>query len=84
MTFQRDLIYLLVEPGITDNGHTKIKFRRCLKKQKTYNSWMILSKFTTANKREAIAAPEIRARARMRSSDTVFFTVAGETPEGSG
>lgn len=45
---------------------------------------MILSKFTTANKREAIAALEIRARAIMRSSDTVFFTVVGETFEGRG
>ena len=44
----------------------------------TYNSWMILSKLMTANKREAIAAPEMRARATMRSSDEVFATVAGD------
>ena len=44
----------------------------------TYNSWMILSKLTTANKRDAIAAPEMRARATMRSSEDVFATVAGD------
>jgi len=83
MTFQRDLIYSLVEPGITDNGHTKSNSADTYKNRNTYNSWIILSKFTTANKREAIAAPEIKARATMRNSDTVFFTAAGET-EGSG
>ena len=44
----------------------------------THNSWMILSKLTTANKRDAIAAPEMRARATMRSSEDVFATVAGD------
>ena len=44
----------------------------------TYNSWMILSKLMTANKRDAIAAPEMRARATMRKSEEVFATVAGD------
>lgn len=44
---------------------------------------MILSKLTTANKREAIAAPEMRASATMRRSDAVLVTVAGETSDGS-
>ena len=39
---------------------------------------MILSKLMTANNREAIAAPEMRARATMRSSEEVFVTVAGD------
>lgn len=39
---------------------------------------MILSKFMTANKRDAIAAPEMRERAIMRSSEDVFATVAGD------
>jgi hypothetical protein len=39
----------------------------------------MLSKLATANKREEIAAPEIKARATTRSSDIVFFTIAGET-----
>ncbi len=33
---------------------------------------------TTANNREAIAAPEMRARATMRSREDVFATVAGD------
>jgi len=45
---------------------------------------MILSKLTTANRREAMAAPEIKARATMRMSDAVFVTVAGATFEGTG
>ena len=44
----------------------------------THNSWMILSKLTTAKRRDAIAAPEMRARAMMRSSEDVFATVAGD------
>lgn len=44
----------------------------------THNSWMILSKLTTANNREAIAAPEMRPRAMMRNSEDVFATVAGD------
>jgi hypothetical protein len=43
---------------------------------------MILSKLTTANSRLAIAAPEIKARATMRSRLAVFFTVAGDTSAG--
>lgn len=39
---------------------------------------MILSKFMTANNRDAIAAPEMRERAIMRSSEDVFATVAGD------
>ena len=38
----------------------------------------------TANKREAIAAPEMRAKATMRSNDAVLFTVAFERSVGSG
>jgi len=38
----------------------------------------------TANKREAMAAPEISARATMRSNDAVFFTVVGDRSEGIG
>jgi hypothetical protein len=44
----------------------------------------MLSKFMTANRREAIAAPEMRARVTIRSKDAVFLTVAGERSEGSG
>jgi hypothetical protein len=45
---------------------------------------MILSKLMTANKREAIAAPEIKVRATMRNNDAVFLTVAGEMSVGIG
>lgn len=38
----------------------------------------------TANSREAIAAPEIRVRATIRSSDAVLATVPGEISLGSG
>ena len=48
----------------------------------TYNSWMILSKLTTAKRRDAIAAAEMSERATMRSSDAVFATVAGDKSEG--
>ena len=44
---------------------------------------MILSKLMTANRREAIAAPEMRARAMIRNSEEVFVTVAGERLLGS-
>ena len=37
----------------------------------------------TANRREAIAAAEMRARATIRNRDDVFATVAGEISEGS-
>ena len=40
---------------------------------------MILSKLMTAKRREAIAAPEMRAREMMRSSEEVLVTVAGDT-----
>ena len=36
----------------------------------------------TANKRDAIAAPEIRARATMRSNDAMFLTVEDEISTG--
>ena len=42
----------------------------------------MLSKFMTAKRREAMAAPEIRERATMRKSEVVFLTVAGERSEG--
>jgi len=45
---------------------------------------MILSKLITAKRRDAMAAPEIRARATIRNSDVVLATVAGEMVEGSG
>jgi hypothetical protein len=48
----------------------------------TYNSWMILSKLTTAKRRDAIAAAEMSERATIRSSDAVFATVAGDKSEG--
>lgn len=50
---------------------------------KTHNSWIILSKLMTANKRDAMAAPEIRERATMRTREAVLATVAGETFVGS-
>lgn len=50
----------------------------------THNSCIMLSKFMTANRRDAIAAPEISARDTIRSKDAVFETVAGERSEGSG
>jgi hypothetical protein len=50
----------------------------------THNSWIILSKLMTANRREAIAAPEMRASAIMRSREAVFFTVEEGTLRGTG
>ena len=44
---------------------------------------MILSKLMTANRREAIAAAEMSARATIRSSEEVFATAAGEMSDGS-
>ena len=44
---------------------------------------MILSKLTTANNLDAIAAAEMSASATMRSSDEVFLTVSGEMSDGS-
>lgn len=44
---------------------------------------MMLSKFMTANSREAIAAPEMRASATMRSKDAVLFTVPVDRFAGS-
>ena len=50
----------------------------------THNSCIILSKLTTANRREAIAAPEMSNKAMIRRSDAVLVTVVGDRPEGSG
>ena len=44
---------------------------------------MILSKFMTANSREAMAAPEMRERATMRIRDAVFANVVGDRFVGS-
>lgn len=44
---------------------------------------MMLSKLTTANNLDAIAAAEMSASATMRSSDEVFLTVSGEMSDGS-
>jgi hypothetical protein len=44
---------------------------------------MILSKLMTANNLDAIAAPEIRERVTMRSSEAVLATVAGARLLGS-
>ena len=45
---------------------------------------MILSKLTTAKRREAMAAAEMRDRVTMRMRDAVLATVARETFVGSG
>ena len=45
---------------------------------------MTLSKFITANNLEAIAAPEIKVRARIRRNEAVFCTVDGAKSDGSG
>ena len=45
---------------------------------------MILSKLMTANRRDAMAAPDIKARATIRISDAVLLTVVGERFVGSG
>lgn len=50
----------------------------------TYNSWMILSKLMTAKRRDAMAAPDIKASVTMRMKEAVLATVAGETFEGRG
>ncbi len=44
----------------------------------------MLSKFITANRREAMAAPEIKAKATIRSNEVVLVTVVGERFVGSG
>ncbi len=54
------------------------------RKRLPYNSCIILSKLMTANKRDAMAAPEIKANATIRTSEAVFATVAGERSVGSG
>jgi hypothetical protein len=41
---------------------------------------MILSKFATANRRDEIAAPEIRRRATMRRREAVLKIVAWDRP----
>lgn len=38
----------------------------------------------TANKRDAMAAPEMNTKATMRTSEATFVTVVGERPVGSG
>jgi hypothetical protein len=43
---------------------------------------MMLSKLITANRREAIAAPEMSTRATMRNNEAVFATVTGDRSEG--
>ena len=45
---------------------------------------MILSKLITANNLEAIAAPEMNARATVRRNEAVFRTVDGAKSEGNG
>ena len=44
---------------------------------------MILSKLITANNLEAIAAPEINTKARVRRNEAVFWTVDGAKSDGS-
>jgi hypothetical protein len=44
---------------------------------------MILSKSITANNLEAIAAPEMDARATIRRNETVFWTVDGARFDGN-
>ena len=50
----------------------------------TYNSWIILSKFTTAKRRDAMAAPEMRAKQTIRTSDDALLTVDAGRPVGNG
>ena len=45
---------------------------------------MILSKFTTANRRDAMAAPEMRAKQTIRTSDDALLTVEAGRPVGNG
>jgi len=52
--------------------------------QNTYNSWIILSKLIIENKREAMAAPEMRARVMTLNRDAVFLTVVGDRSVGTG
>ena len=44
---------------------------------------MTLSKLITANNLEAMAAPEMKTRARMRRNETVFCTVDGAKLDGN-
>ena len=44
---------------------------------------MILSKLITANNLEAIAAPEMKARAMIRKNEAVFRTVDGAKFDGN-
>ena len=44
---------------------------------------MILSKLTTANNRDAIAAAEMNASETIRNRDEVLVTVSGEIFDGS-
>ena len=45
---------------------------------------MILSKFTTAKRRDAMAAPEMRAKQTIRTSDDALLTVDAGRPVGNG
>jgi hypothetical protein len=38
----------------------------------TYNSWMMLSKFTTENMRDAIPAPQMKQSETIRKNDAVL------------
>jgi hypothetical protein len=69
----------LIEPWIALQDFQSMKKRQSFQ---TYNSWIILSKLMTANKRDAIAAPEISARATIRSNDAMFLTVEGAISTG--
>ena len=43
---------------------------------------MILSKLMTANRRDEMAAPEMKKSAKMRKREAVFVTVEGARPDG--
>jgi hypothetical protein len=59
---------------------TRVKKKaQVVMERNTYNSWIILSKLMTANRREAIAAPEMRMNATIRKREAVFVTVSLET-----
>ena len=74
----------LIEPWVT--GEVQDRQSDTLDREKVYahNSWMILSKLMTANRRDAIAAPEMSESATIRSNEAVFVTVDGETFVGIG
>lgn len=72
-----DTVYILVKPRVA-------AYKPCQPSQRskfgahTYNSWMILSKLITANRRDAIAAPAIADNVTIRIKDAVFFTASGD------